>query len=188
MKRLLPLSLLAAICLCSNAWAAASPPQAGDKFPPLKFAAPAQAGEAGYLGLASGQAPFALSQVKSPYLLVEIFSMYCTFCQADAPQVNQLFDLIKQQKLDGTLKMLGVGAGNSDYEVGVFRKKFKVAFPLLNDPEFSAHQALGQPRTPFFLLLKLSGGGEPLVLFTHLGPIGQPQEFLATLKQKAGLP
>lgn len=125
--------------------------------------------------------------MKASYVLLEIFSMYCTFCQADAPQVNQLYDLIKQQKLEGALKMVGVGAGNSDYEVGVFRKKYKVPFPLLVDPDFNAHQALGQPRTPFYILLKLKTGGEPQILFTHLGPIDQPQEFLATLKQKASL-
>jgi peroxiredoxin len=153
----------------------------------LKLTRPTQAGEASYLGLASGQGAFALGQVKASYLLVEVFSMYCTFCQADAPQVNQLFELIKQQKLEAAIKMVGLGAGNSAYEVGVFRKKYNIAFPLLIDPDFSAHQALGQPRTPFFLLLKLGGSGEPQVLFTHLGAIGQPQEFLATLKQKAGL-
>lgn len=187
MKKLLPLLLLAALCLGGTPPAAASPPKEGDAFPALKFAVPSQAGHARYLGLAASQEPFALGQIKASHLLVEVFSMYCTFCQADAPQVNQLLELIKQQDLEGKLKVVGLGAGNSEYEVGVFRKKYKVDFPLLPDADFSAHQALGQPRTPFFILLKLSGQEPPQVLYTHLGAIGPPQEFLDTLKQKAGL-
>ncbi|MBI5522960.1 MAG: TlpA family protein disulfide reductase [Desulfarculus sp.] len=187
MKKLLPLLLLAIMCLGGPPPAAAAPPKEGDSLPALKFAAPAQAAQARYLGLATGQGQFSLGQVKASHLLVEVFSMYCTFCQVDAPQVNQLHELIKQQDLEGKLKMVGLGAGNSEYEVGVYRKKFNVAFPLLPDADFSAHKALGQPRTPFFILLKLSGQGAPQVLYTHLGSIGQAQDFLATLKQKAGL-
>lgn len=187
MKKLLPLLLLAILCLGAPPGTAASPLKEGDPFPALKFAVPAQAAQAGYLGLAAGQGQFSLSQVKSSHVLLEIFSMYCTFCQADAPQVNQLHELIKQQNLEGSLKIVGLGAGNSEYEVGVYRKKFNVAFPLLPDADFSAHKALGQPRTPYFLLLRLAGQEPPKILFAHLGSIGQAQDFLATLKQKAGL-
>lgn len=185
-------SLLAALAcvlvlLVSGPARAADQPKEGQAFPALELAKPTQAAALKYLGLPPGAGVFSLGQVKAQVVLVEVFSMYCPICQAEAPRINQLNELIKARSLADRLKVVGLGAGNSDFEVGVFRDKYQVPFPLLPDPDFKAHKALGEPRTPWFLLLRTRPGAQPQIIFTHLGGIGEPPAFLDTLVQKAGL-
>jgi peroxiredoxin len=173
-----------ALGTAAPAWA--TPPQTGEAFPALELKAPE--GAAGrYLGLAPGAKTFRLEQIKAQAVLVEVFSMYCTICQAEAPRMNELFATLQQRGLGDKLKLLGLGAGNSEVEVGVFRDKFKTPFPLLPDSDYALHRGLGEPRTPLLLLMKLGGGQPPQVVMSHLGPLGDPQAFLAKLLEKAAL-
>jgi peroxiredoxin len=166
--------------------AGAAPPQAGDTTPALEIKAPEGAGFK-YLGLAPGAKTFRLEHVKAQAVLVEVFSMYCTICQAEAPRMNELYASLQQRGLADKLKVLGLGAGNSEMEVGVFRDKFKVAFPLLPDFDYVLHKGLGEPRTPLLLLVKLGPAQPPTVVMSHLGPLGDTQAFLDKLLDKAAL-
>ncbi|MFH1033559.1 MAG: hypothetical protein V1806_03550 [Pseudomonadota bacterium] len=85
MKKMLTYLLLAALCLAGGAQAAPGLPQEGQMLTPVQLASPASVGDLGYLGLPSGQAQFDLGQVKAPYLLVEVFSMYCTSARPMPP-------------------------------------------------------------------------------------------------------
>lgn len=173
-----------AVVTAAPAWAA--PPQAGEAFPALELKAPEGAGGK-YLGLAPGVKSFRLEQVKAQAVLVEVFSMYCTICQAEAPRMNEIYAALQQRGLADKLKLLGLGAGNSEMEVGVFRDKFKVPFPLLPDSDYVLHKALGEPRTPLLLLVKLGGGQPPAVVMSHLGPLGETKTFLDKVLEKAAL-
>ena len=107
-----------------------------------------------YLGLGEQQAM--LCDIPCSVVLIQVFSIYCPQCQAMVPTFNDLYKLIKANCVcKRHVRMFGIGAGNSDYEVKYYRNFYKVLFPLLPDPSFSIHKILHEPRTPFVLLLKV---------------------------------
>jgi peroxiredoxin len=166
---------------------AAFPAQAEDTLPDLLLSGPVSAPAAAYLGVRAGPGPMRLSDVKAEFLLIEVFSMYCPHCQREAPRTNEFYRLLKASPQAARIKLLGVGVGNSEYEVGFFRDKYKVPFPLFPDPDFTAHEAFHNPGTPFFLLARRAANGPGFdILFTHLGEFTTPAEFLKAVADKAG--
>lgn len=182
---LIALALVAALVLVSYGVQAQEPLQAGDKVGEVSFVAPSTADDLAYLGLEKGAKGFKIGQVKAPVVVVQLFSMYCTYCQEEAPQVNEFFDLTKQKGLREKIKIFGVGMKNSQMETDLFRNKFKVMFPLLADPDGTVHATLGSPMTPFFLVVDNREGGK--ILFTHLGAMPSAESFLQSIIDKAGL-
>lgn len=153
----------------------------------LELAGPVGKPAAAYLGVPAGEGAFRLSQVKAEFLLVEVFSMYCPYCQAEAKNVNALHALLEKSPAAARVKMLGIGAGNTPFEVEFFRDKYGVPFPLFPDAEFACHKSLNGPGTPYFMLLKADGAGAFTVVYSHLGAFGDPGKFLDTMLAKAGL-
>ncbi|KMY68920.1 hypothetical protein AAU61_04945 [Desulfocarbo indianensis] len=175
--------LLALACLALGLPALAENPLGrGQTMPDLELPMPENAAQAQYLGLQPGGASFRLSQIKKPWLLIEIFNMYCTICQREAPRTNQLYQAISQGPLGRRLAMLGIGAGNSPFEVNAFRNRFRIAFPLFPDADLKIHEALGEPRTPYYILIKL-GGPQLRIVLANLGRFGEPADFLADIEQ-----
>lgn len=167
----------------TDAAQAKSPLGQGQIMPDLELALPSQANQAAYLGLkpAAGKT-FRLGQIKQPWVLIEIFNMYCTICQGEASRVNQLYESLSQDNLKDKIAMIGIGVGNSDFEVKVFRNRYGIKFPLFADSGFKAHKALDEPRTPYFLLVRVR---EPKlrIALTNLGPFGEVSNFLADLQK-----
>lgn len=175
--------LLALACLALGQPALAeSPLGRGQAMPDLELPTPENAAQAQYLGLQPGAESFRLSQIKKPWLLIEIFNMYCTICQREAPRTNQLYEAISRDPLGRRLAMLGIGAGNSPFEVNTFRNRFRIAFPLFPDADLKVHKALGEPRTPYYILIKL-GGPELRIVLANLGRFGEPTDFLADIEK-----
>ena len=167
--------------------AAAGPPAKGEPFPALMLPDPKSAEDKNYLGL-SGTGAFKISQVKGQAVLIEIFSMYCPYCQKDAPGINELFQAIeKDPELKGRIKIIGIGAGNSAYEVGVYKKTYNVPFPLIPDERFALHKALGETRTPYFILVRIDQGGTGLVTYSELSGFKGVESFLEIIRKSAGI-
>src|SRR5208337_1579425 len=128
----IPATLLFLLCVSQYrlpALYAGDIPAEGDVFPELKLPLPQAMHDREYLKVAKD--PFLLSQVDSKVLIVQIFSFYCPHCQKEAPNVNALYEEITARpKLKSRIKMLGIGAGNSFYEVTLFRTHYKIEFPL----------------------------------------------------------
>jgi peroxiredoxin len=156
--------------------------KAGDRLPRLELEYPEQEKWASYLGLESEQESFSLKQIQGRILVLQIFSMYCPICQKEAPEVNKLFDLLQGQGLQDSVKILGLGAGNTDLEVEVFQEKFQIEFPLFADPDYEHYEIFGEVGTPFFLVLE-AGSDQPRILFTHLGGFESPKGFLQRIRQ-----
>ena len=173
--------LIAAVC-----FAEVNPPQAGGTFPEIELAKPSAPAELQYLGL-SGSGFFKVNQVKADVVIVEIFSMYCPYCQGEAPNMNNLYSLIESNpKLKGKIKIIGIGINNSAYETDIFKKKYKVEFPLVPDGDFKLHKTIGQVRTPYFIVVKLKGG-KAEVIYSKLGALGDNKDFLSQIVKSAGL-
>jgi len=160
-------------------------PEVGRPLAAFKLPAPTIPAERQYLGLSS-TGPFTISQVQAPVVIIEIFSMYCPYCQREAPRLNDLYKKIESSpQYKNKIKILGIGAGNTPFEVNFFKKKFKVPFPLLPDKNFAAHKCLGEVRTPYFIVVSNSSSGVPKVIFSKLGKIKDLDKFLETITNKS---
>jgi len=167
----------------SLAWTQAP---ASGAFPDFKLKAPADANQAAYLGLAP-ESDFKLSDIRAKVVLIEIFSMYCPYCQGAAPHVNRLYERVRGSAHGDKLKMIGIGAGNSAFEVGIFQKKFAIPMPLFPDGDYTIYDRLGDIGTPYFHLVRLGPGGSLDILFEHQGPYDDGDAFFKTIIEKSGL-
>ena len=141
--------------------------KAGDFFPEVPMQVPDDPKERAYLGLTEGKT-FTLKQVKADLVIVEILSVYCPSCQLQAPIYNKLFNLIENDPK--TKGRIGIAAGNEILEVKDFRDKRNVLFPILPDPNFEMHRAIGGSRTPFTIYVRQDPSGNAgVVTGTHLG-------------------
>jgi peroxiredoxin len=165
---------------------ATAPPEEGGLLPEINLLVPEDPGARSYLGL-SGEEVFQIPQIKAEVVIIEIFSMYCPHCQREAPEINRLYSLIEEDpKLQSKIKLIGIGAGNSPFEVDVFRKTYKVSFPLFADEDFAIHKSLGEVRTPYFLAVKIEEDGGHEVFYSKLGGFGDAETFLQVMRKLSG--
>jgi peroxiredoxin len=102
--------------------------------------------------------------------------------------VNQLYSKIEQNPaLKGKMKIIGIGAGNSSYEVRAFKKKYNVPFPLFADGDYVIHKMVGEVRTPYFIGVKINPGGSHQVIYSKLGEIGGVDQFLEMMTKLSGI-
>ena len=188
--KLLRISVMLLFLLCLSSYRLPTPfaqniPREGDVFPDLRLPLPQKMAEREYLKIDQG--PFQLSQIDSAVLIVEIFSIYCPFCQKEAPNVNSLFrTILANPAIESRVKLLAIGAGNSLYEINAFRDLFKVKFPLIPDGDFTVHKILGEVRTPyFFVLLKKPTGMQ--VVYSRDEGFGDPEAFLELVCARTGI-
>jgi thiol-disulfide isomerase/thioredoxin len=169
------------------ALAANKPPEKGEVLPVMNLPTPKNPDERSYLGL-SGSGLFKIPQIKARVVIVEIFSMYCPYCQKDAPGVNELYRLIENNAdIKNKIKLIGIGAGNSSYEVEVFKKTYNVPFPLFPDKDFTIHKACGEVRTPYFMVVKINEDGTHQIVHNQLGGYPGAEPFLELVLKASGL-
>ena len=177
---LLSISVFAAL-------AAGKPPEKGEVLPVISLPIPRNPEERNYLGL-SGSGLFKIPQIKARAVIVELFSMYCPFCQKDAPGVNELYRLIENNPdIKNKVKLIGIGAGNSPYEVEVFKKTYDVPFPLFPDKDFVIHKVCGEVRTPFYMVVRIDENGAHRIVHIQLGEYPGAEPFLELVLKASGL-
>jgi len=190
MKRdLMPLILISFLLpmFVFPVWAANKSPGKGERLPTMNLPIPKSPDERAYLGL-SGSGSFKIPQIKAKVVIVEIFSMYCPYCQKDAPGVNEFYRLLENNPdLRNKIKLIGIGAGNSSYEVDVFKKTYQVPFPLFPDKDFTIHKACGEVRTPYFIVVKINEDGTHQIIHTQLGNYPGAEPFLELVLKASGL-
>ena len=131
-----------------------------------------------HLGL-TGPSPRNLSEINAKTVILVAFSMYCPHCQREAPVLNELNTLIASRGLADDVKLIGVGIGNSDFEVQVFRDKYATTFPLFSDPDFTVNKEIGEVGTPFFYVLAMNPQKKEIrVAKTLLGRMKSAETFL----------
>jgi len=187
MKRFILFLMVFSLTCLSGALYAVECPIEGGVFPEILLSAPQTAHEKDYLGV-TGTAPFKISQIKADVVIVEIFSMYCPHCQKDAPVINELYELIQNNPaVRDKIKIIGIGAGNTQFEVDFFKDQYAVPFPLLPDESFSVHKNIGEVRTPYFFVLDIKEDKSYEIIYSNAGSIGDPQTFLDLIVEKTGL-
>lgn len=155
-------------------------PAAGDSLGDVTLPAPKGAEERAALGIGEGGS-FRLTDVDAELVLFEFFGVYCPICHEQAPDFNRLVkSLGRDPATKDAVKVIALAAGATDMELEFARKEMKAKYPMLNDPDFTVHKKLGEPKTPFTLLLKPDGS----VLWAHLGRIGDPGELFTLIKSK----
>ena len=177
---LIPFTITALLfsILAFPALAANKPPEKGERLPAINLPIPKNPDERNYLGL-SGSGLFKIPQIKAKTVIVEFFSMYCPICQKDAPGVNELYHLIENNPvIKNKVKLIGIGAGNSPYEVEVYKKTYDVPFPLFPDKDFVIHQACGEVRTPYYMVVKMNDDGTHQIVHAQLGDYPGAEKFL----------
>lgn len=163
------------------------PPIIGESLQYFELPIPQDTKAKSYLGL-SGTGQFTVAQIKAQAVIIQIFSMYCPICQVDASRVNKLYRLIQENKnLKNKIKMMGIGTGNTAFEVDFFRKKYEVPFPLFPDPDQSLHKILGELRTPYFIGVRIKKDGSNEVFYSELGQFEDAKKFLKEMLERSGL-
>ncbi len=156
---------------------AAGLPKKGGTLPAFELPAPASETAREYLGIRGER--FRLADIPGRVLLLEVIGVYCPQCYQQAPLFNTLFSRIEKGRLKGQVKMLAIAAGGNDTEIKYLTEQVQYLFPIVPDPRFDVHKLLGEPRTPFTLLLDPNGK----VLYTHMGVIENIDAFFKLINE-----
>lgn len=160
---------------------AANVPAAGDTLVDMRLDTPEAPATRAYLGLPDDQT-FDPVTIAGKLMVIEIFSMYCPHCQREAPAVNEVYKAIQASPiLREQVKMIGIGVGNSSFEVDHFRQHYQIEFPLFPDEAFVIHQALGEVRTPFFIIAAIGADDKGKILWTGAGNMDPLETFMDRL-------
>ena len=144
-------------------------PVKGGNLPVISLPVPKDSNEKIYLGL-SGDGFFKIPQIKAEGVLIKIFNLYCPICQSTAAAMADIYRQIENNPdLKGKLKLIGIGAGNSLLEIEAFKHNYNIPFPIFPDENLKIHRALGEVRTPFFVVVRIEGDRPPEIVQTHLG-------------------
>ncbi|MDQ1333843.1 MAG: hypothetical protein QG552_793 [Thermodesulfobacteriota bacterium] len=153
-------------------------PTVNSYLPELKIEAPTSEKDRAYLGLGAGGF-FSMHDVDAEIIMIEIVGVYCPNCHVQMPLFNDLFQRIKRDPdLYGKIKLLAIAVGATANEIKYFTDEYRIAYPVTKDSKFDIHKALGEPRTPFTMLVTR----DRKVLFTHLGIIRDMDNFFSKVK------
>ena len=188
MRHLLILCILVGLSATSASLLSAEDAEAlkikGEDLSRIEFPVPDLKPDREYLGL-PGTGSFRLPQIAGNLLIIEIFSMYCPYCQAEAERVNILHKMIRNDPaLKGKVKLIGIGSGNTPFEVNFFRKKYQVSFPLFHDEKKNVQKCANKTiRTPTFVTVRIDGGSTFSILEIHVGKIADLKGFVKSVSR-----
>lgn len=154
----------------------------------LTLYAPEAAGDREYLGLDDEKEKISLGQIDAEILIVEIFSMYCPHCQKHAPDANKLFRVLDSRKdIRNKVKMIGIGVGNSRYEVGIFKDKYSSPFPMFDDRDSVALSTISGIYTPHYFALRIREGSIHEIVYSKSGAFPDAEAFLDMIVKESGI-
>jgi peroxiredoxin len=154
---------------------------AGSNLPEFKLNALESKKEIKYLGAVTAQ-PFSVKDLDCQLIVLEIIGVYCPQCHIQHPLFNKLFHRIrKDSEISEKVKMFSIAAGGNPTEIAYVKKEYRIPFPIIEDPKFEIHKLLGEPRTPFTMLVTKEGK----IAFAHLGVVPDIDKFFGQIKKLA---
>jgi len=158
-----------------------TPPKLGENLPEISMIAPVSKKDCAYLDIGE-KTLFSIKDVDAELIVLEIIGVYCPVCHKQRPHINRLFHRVgKKADLSSKVKFLGISAGATAMEMVYYIKQFHVPYPVLPDEKFVIHKKLGQPLTPYTMIVSKDGQ----IRYAHLGLIEDMDMFFATLKKLA---
>ncbi len=155
--------------------------------PALRLPGPADAFHQNYLGVGEDET-FALADIRTRILIIEAFNFYCPHCQAEAPNINRLYRRIENDaQFRGQIKIIGIGVGNTSYEVDRFRARYAIPFPLFADRSRVLSRQLEVRQTPTFIAWNYRTDGRIEPIWFASGSVGDIDLFLDKLVRASGL-
>ena len=149
---------------------------AGSQLPRSTLPVPDSQQTLSYLDLTATE-PYTISQIGAKLVFIEILSALCPHCQANAPVVNRLYQVIQSDAdLARDVKIIGICTENNKKQTDAFRKNFKVLFPLIPDEHYAIALTVKVTKTPTMALVTSSGK----VVWSHIGVI---QDFDGLLRE-----
>lgn len=191
MRKILVITVLVALC-------SATPPGMADEgsghqvnaeaLATIRFPFTGSDTQRAYLGIPTGET-LSLNEIKAENLLIVVFNAFCTICQADAPFLNAMYQMVEEDlALKGRTKVLGIATGNTAMEVEDFRQKYQVPFPLVSDPDFALSKAMPENlRTPMLVTTRANKSTGLQVIATHFGAVEDPGQLLGQRLRSAML-
>jgi len=150
----------------------------GTNIPSFSIETPDSAEARKYLGLKEAKT-FTVTDISAKLILVEFYSMYCPVCQRQAPRANKIFKIIKDDPaLNKDVKFMGVGLGNKQKEIDIYKKTFRVKFPLFADADKAITKKTGIENIPLTILLDKNGK----ILDSHLGVVDDVEKYVKTIR------
>jgi hypothetical protein len=148
---------------------AAGPLEVGERHPEIlafAFPVPEVSDHRTYLELGEDQSSVALADMEKDFFLIEIVGVYCPVCHNQAPDILRLYQRIQRDAiLAGKVAVVAVAAGATPMEIEHLHRTWRFPFPILQDGEYALHKMIGEPDTPYTLLVDRNGS----ILFAHLG-------------------
>jgi hypothetical protein len=191
MRRLPSLALgvvVILVLLSPLLWALDTPNDYRSAVVTLKLQVPEDSAVRKYLGIQASSGTFSLSQIRSEVILIEIFSMYSLPCQRHAPTANKLYQAVDSRKeLKDRIKMIGIGMGNSQYEVQVYKDKYSPVYPLFDDRDYSIADLFRGMSLPYYIGLRTIGKSGPEIFYAKPGGFTNSEVFLDSLVKASGI-
>ncbi|NDV61789.1 hypothetical protein G0Q06_04935 [Puniceicoccales bacterium CK1056] len=91
--------------------------------------------------------------------VLTFFDLYCVACQQSADNFAKLNTMLSEQPMDETVRVLGIGTGDTAFEVEVFLKRYPLGYRCIPDPDTALKYPFSLRGTPTVLVLKPSGNG-----------------------------
>jgi hypothetical protein len=96
--------------------------------------------------------------------------------------VNRVYNVLKEDKnLGKDVKIIGIALGGQPKDLEVYKKTFKIEFPVFADPKTEIQEKLKEKVKFVPLLLLLDKNSK--VLMSHGGPIGNFDALLAEIRK-----
>jgi len=154
----------------------------------VKLLVPDKPEDRAYLGLKETRSQIPLTYIKAEILIIEIFSMYCPHCQKHAPVANKLYQAIdSKEEFRDKIKIVGIGVGNSPYEIAIFQNKYSLAFPLFDDRNSAIVNAFAGILTPHYFGLRIKKDQSFEVFYSKAGGFTDADEFLEMIIKSSGI-
>jgi thiol-disulfide isomerase/thioredoxin len=148
-------------------------------FPVFDLPIPQNDAQKNYLGIA-GSGRFKITQIKSPVIIIGVFSAECPHCRNTAPKVNELYQAIQARPdLKEKIKIIGI-LDSYAHDVDLFRARYNVPFPLFPGQESVISQKLGVNYLPKIFGVKNNDDGTMEKFYSKTGEFWfwSPNRFL----------